>query len=155
MPPHLKIWSKRLATLFGVGFAPFAPGTAASLVSLPFAFLIQKFCGAPWLFAAMIVASIVGVWACELYARQTGNEDPSEAVIDELAGQWLACSFAPLSLAGYATAFVLFRFFDMTKIWPVSAAERARGGWGIMLDDIVAGLIAGVIVLLLHHWKVI
>jgi phosphatidylglycerophosphatase A len=85
--------------------------------------------------------------------RQTGNEDPSEAVIDELAGQWLACAFAPVSVAGYVVAFVLFRFFDMTKIWPVSAAERVRGGWGVMFDDIVAGSMAGIIVLLLHRWK--
>ncbi|HVT24476.1 MAG TPA: phosphatidylglycerophosphatase A, partial [Rhizomicrobium sp.] len=82
-------------------------------------------------------------------------DDPSEAVIDELAGQWLACAFAPLSWQGYLAAFVLFRFFDMTKIWPVSAAERARGGWGVMFDDIVAGLIAGVIVWALHDWKVL
>jgi len=155
MPPYLKTWSRRFATLFGVGFAPFAPGTAASLVSLPFAFLIQKFGGASSLLVATLIASIVGVWACELYVRQTGNEDPSEAVIDELVGQWLACAFAPLSLTGYAAAFVLFRFFDMTKIWPVSAAERARGGWGVMFDDIVAGLIAGIIVSLLHYWKVL
>ncbi len=153
MPPHLKKWSRRFATLFGIGFAPIAPGTAASLASLPFAFLIQNFCGTSWLLLATVVASAVGYWACELYVRQTGNEDPSEAVIDELAGQWLACAFAPVSVAGYVVAFVLFRFFDMTKIWPVSAAERVRGGWGVMFDDIVAGSMAGIIVLLLHHWK--
>jgi phosphatidylglycerophosphatase A len=140
--------------LFGVGFAPFAPGTAASLVSLPFAFALQWVGGATALIAGVVVASFVGVWACELYVRQTGNDDPSEAVIDELAGQWLACAFAPLSWQGYLVALVLFRFFDMTKIWPVSAAERARGGWGVMFDDIVAGLIAGVIVWALHDWKV-
>lgn len=155
MPPHLKLWSRRFATLFGTGFAPFAPGTAASLVSLPFAFALHWLGGASTLFVAAVVASLVGVWACELYVRQTGNEDPSEAVIDELAGQWLACAFAPLSWQGYLAAFVLFRFFDMTKIWPVSAAERAHGGWGVMLDDIVAGLIAGVIVSGLHYWKVL
>ena len=155
MPPHLKLVSRRLATLFGIGFAPFAPGTAASIVSLPFAFVIHKYGGPFALFIAAIVASFIGWWACELYVRQTGNEDPSEAVIDELAGQWFACALAPLSWPGYAAAFVLFRFFDMTKIWPVAPAERARGGLGVMLDDIVAGLIAGGIVAALHYWKVL
>ncbi len=155
MPPHLKLWSRRFATLFGIGYAPFAPGTVASAVALPFAFLIQTFGGGRALFVAALVASLVGYWACELYVRQTGNEDPSEAVIDELAGQWFACALAPLSWSGYAAAFVLFRFFDMTKVWPVSAAERVRGGWGVMLDDIVAGLIAGGIVAALHYWKLV
>ncbi|HVT23812.1 MAG TPA: phosphatidylglycerophosphatase A, partial [Rhizomicrobium sp.] len=69
MPPHLKLWSRRFATLFGVGFAPFAPGTAASLVSLPFAFALQWVGGATALIAGVVVASFVGVWACELYVR--------------------------------------------------------------------------------------
>ena len=155
MPPHLKLLSRRFATLFGIGFAPFAPGTAASLVSLPFAALIYWLGGELALMAAAVIASFVGYWACELYVRQTGNEDPSEAVIDELAGQWFACALAPLTWQGYLAAFVLFRFFDMTKIWPVSAAERVRGGWGVMLDDIVAGWIAGAIVVALHYWKVV
>ncbi len=155
MPPHLKLWSRRFATLFGIGFAPFAPGTVASLVSLPVAFVVHRYVGQLALLFASIAASFIGYWACELYVRQTGNEDPSEAVIDELAGQWFACAFAPLSWPGYAAAFVLFRFFDMTKIWPVAPAERVRGGWGVMLDDIVAGLLAGAIVYALHYWKVL
>lgn len=148
-------WPRALATLFGIGYAPGAPGTVTSVVALPFAFLIHFYAG-PWaLFAAAIVASAVGVWACELYVRQTGKDDPSEAVIDELAGQWFACALAPLTWGGFLAAFVLFRFFDMTKIWPVGAAEKAPGGWGVMADDIVAGLIAGAIVLLLHVWEVV
>jgi phosphatidylglycerophosphatase A len=67
-------------------------------------------------------------------------------VIDEVAGQLLACAFAPLSLAGFALAFLLFRLFDISKLWPISAAERLRGGLGIVVDDLVAGLIAGLIV---------
>ncbi len=130
MPPHLKLWSRRFATLFGTGFAPFAPGTVASLISLPFAFAIHWYAGPLVLFFAAIAASFIGYWACELYVRQTGNEDPSEAVIDELAGQWFACAFAPLSLPGYAAAFILFRFFDMTKIWPVARAERVAWRMG-------------------------
>jgi phosphatidylglycerophosphatase A len=73
-------------------------------------------------------------------------------VIDELAGQWLACALAPLSLAGFASAFVLFRLLDISKVWPVSLGERLPGGWGIMTDDLIAGLLSAAIVASLH-WR--
>jgi phosphatidylglycerophosphatase A len=134
------------ATLFGIGHAPAAPGTAASLAALPFAWLIA-YIGGPWLLGvAAIAASAIGIWACGLYVRETGKTDPSECVIDELAGQWIACLAAPLSLPGYALAFVFFRLFDIVKPWPISAAEHAPEGWGVMADDIVAGIFAAIVV---------
>jgi phosphatidylglycerophosphatase A len=135
-----------IATVFGVGRAPFAPGTVASIVALPFAWLILRFGNTPLLGVAAAAASLIGIWACDVYVKDTGREDPSECVIDEVAGQWIACAFAPLSLAGFALAFVLFRLFDITKLWPISAAERLRGGLGVMADDLVAGLFAGILV---------
>ena len=78
---------------------------------------------------------------------RTGRDDPSECVIDEVAGQFLACAMAPLSLFGFLLAFALFRLFDISKLWPISEAERLRGGLGqSMADDMVAGLLAGLIV---------
>jgi len=94
---------------------------------------------------------LAGIWASALYAEATENPDPGECVIDEVAGQWLACAFAPLSLTGFALAFLFFRVFDMTKLWPVSSAEKLPGGLGIMADDMVAGLIAGCIVAVLSN----
>lgn len=135
-----------LATLFGVGRAPFAPGTMASLAALPFAWLIAGHDERFLLPVASIMATAIGVWACELYVRRAKDDDPKECVIDELAGQWLACSFAPHSLFAYAIAFLSFRLFDIAKPWPVSAAEKLKGGLGVMADDIVAGLLAGLIV---------
>ncbi len=136
----------QLATLFGIGRAPTAPGTVASLAALPFAFAI-KWWGNDWILLALIViVSAIGVWACDIYAREAGITDPSECVIDELAGQWLACLIAPLSLTGFGLAFLLFRAFDIAKPWPIERFERAPGGQGIMLDDLVAGLFAGAIV---------
>lgn len=138
------------ATLFGIGHAPVAPGTFASLAALPFAWLIA-YIGGPWLLAAAVIAaSATGIWACNIHVRETGKTDPSECVIDELAGQWIACLAAPLSLPGYALAFAFFRLFDILKPWPVSAAERAPEGWGVMLDDIVAGIFAAIIVAALN-----
>ena len=67
-------------------------------------------------------------------------------MIDEVAGQWLACSAAPLTPLGFAIALALFRVFDITKLWPVSLGERLRGGWGIMTDDMIAGALSAIII---------
>jgi phosphatidylglycerophosphatase A len=140
-----------IATVLGVGRAPFAPGTVASVVALPFAWLILRHGDVTLLGAATTVATLAGIWACDVYVKDTGREDPSECVIDEVAGQWIACAFAPVSLAGFALAFVLFRLFDITKLWPISAAEKLRGGLGVMADDLVAGLFAGILVAAAAH----
>ncbi len=142
----------RCAILFGVGRMPLAPGTAASLVALPFAWLIATAFGPIPLLLLAVAVGFLAVPISGAYAKETGREDPSDCVIDELAGQWLACTCAPLTLWGFAFAFVLFRLFDMTKLWPVSAAEKLKGGWGIVADDMVAGALAGVIVLVAVHF---
>lgn len=135
-----------LATFFGVGRMPFAPGTAASAVALPLAWLILWKLGIVALLIASLGAYLIGIWSTGEYARASGKDDPSECVIDEVAGQWLACAAAPLSLPGFAVAFVLFRLFDITKVWPVSEGEKLPGGWGIMTDDMIAGALAAVLI---------
>ena len=142
----------RLATLFGIGRVPGAPGTAASLVALPFAWMIAAAFGSLALLALSVAVGLLAVPVSSAYERESRREDPSDCVIDELAGQWLACAFVPLTLWGFALAFLLFRLFDMTKLWPVSAAEKLKRGLGIVADDMVAGAIAGVIVMLLVHF---
>ena len=139
-----------LSTLFGIGRAPVS-GTVASAVALPFAWIIMAHGNGAVLLVASLIALGVGIWSCDVYVRATGRDDPSECVIDELAGQWLACAFAPLSLWGFALAFILFRLFDIAKPWPISAAERLPGGVGVMMDDMLAGLVAGLLVLLAAH----
>ena len=139
------------ATLFGVGRAPFAPGTVASAAALPFAWIVLLLWGPLALVAISVVVAVAGVWASDRYARENGAHDPSECVIDELVGQWIACAMAPLSLAGFAVAFLMFRLFDVSKLWPISLAERLGGGLGIMADDIVAGLFAGAVVAVLAN----
>ncbi|MGB8364510.1 MAG: phosphatidylglycerophosphatase A [Rhizomicrobium sp.] len=135
-----------IATLFGVGRARVAPGTVASLLALALAWPIALAGGRYGLLAAGLVASALGTWACERYARETRRDDPSECVIDELAGQWIACVFAPLSPRAFVLAFVLFRAFDIAKPWPISRLENLPGGIGIMADDLAAGLIGGAII---------
>ena len=138
--------AKVLSTFFGVGYTPIAPGTVASLVALPLAWLISWQLGETALCLASLSAYVVGVWSCGVYAASSDQPDPKECVIDEVAGQWFACAVAPLSLVAFAIAFVLFRFFDISKLWPVSLGERLPGGLGIMTDDMIAGAISAVII---------
>jgi phosphatidylglycerophosphatase A len=141
-----------LATFFGVGRFPFAPGTAASAVALPLAWLIFWKFGPLVLAGASAAVYLLGIWSTGVYAARTAETDPSECVIDEVAGQWLACAAAPLSPLGFAAAFVLFRVFDISKLWPVSLGERLPGGWGIMTDDMVAGALSAALIAV-AHWQ--
>ena len=140
-----------IATLFGIGRAPYAPGTVASLAALPFAWVLAMVDGRAALLFAAIFATAIGGWASEHYVREKGDKDPSDCVIDELAGQWIACAFAPRSLLGFGAAFVFFRALDIAKPWPLSAAEKLPGGLGVMADDVIAGIIAGLLVAVLGH----
>jgi len=132
-----------LATGCGVGLLPMAPGTWGSLAALPVAWLITL-SGGPWaLLAASLIAFAAGIWASGVYAKASGVEDAQTIVIDEIAGQWLALVAAPLHPMAYLAAFALFRLCDIVKPWPVNWADRnVHGGFGVMLDDMIAGLYA-------------
>jgi phosphatidylglycerophosphatase A len=148
-----------VASVFGIGYFSVAPGTIMSAVALPLAILIALFGGGGMgLLGSAIIVLVLGILACADHVRETGRQDPPECVIDELAGQWLACSFALLTFGGivpaernllpaFFLAFVLFRLFDIWKPWPVSwADEKLTGGIGVMTDDVIAGLMAGILV---------
>ena len=132
-----------IATLGPIGTSLPAPGTFGSLTALIAGYFILS---AGWflLAAATLIALIVGVWASNIYEAQSGKKDSSEVIIDEVAGQWSVLLVAPLSLEGFIAAFLLFRFFDITKPFPVNKAEAIEGGFGVMADDMVAGFLAGV-----------
>ena len=143
-------FSSLLATCFGIGRVPVAPGTFASAAALPLGWALAT-AGWPALAAGAVAATLIGIWACDEYARKTRVHDPSECVIDEVAGQWFALLPVPVMAHAdhwrpYLLGFVLFRLFDITKPWPVSAAERLPGGFGIMMDDVVAGIAAAILV---------
>ena len=144
-PLPLGFWhpASLLATWFGSGLLPKMPGTWGSLAALPFAILIVAWAGTWGLLAAAVVATLVGVWAAGVYAARSGQQDPQAVVIDEVAGQWLALVPVAHDLRLYPVAFLAFRFFDIVKVWPAGRIDRElKGGWGIMLDDVVAGLYA-------------
>jgi phosphatidylglycerophosphatase A len=132
-----------VATWFGAGFLPIAPGSWGSLAALPFAWVIRDQWGAAGLAIAAAIAFMVGWWAAATVAKTSAVEDPGSIVIDEVAAQWLVLLAAPPAALPYALAFVLFRIFDIWKPWPARWAERyVEGGLGIMLDDLFAALYA-------------
>lgn len=129
-----------IATWFGAGKAPKAPGTFGSLATLPFAYVLHVTLGAYAVLAFSLLAFALGCWASAAHAKAIGKEDPGEIVIDEVAGQSLLLAFLPPTLLAYAVGFLLFRLFDVLKPWPVSLADRKlEGGFGIMADDMLAG----------------
>ena len=139
--------AERIATVGGLGrIVPRAPGTAASALAIVVAWGLSVLSGQLLVLIAAITVTAVGFWGAELYAREARTKDPSECVIDEVAGQLLACAFAPRALLTYALAFVFFRVLDIVKPWPIGPAERLPGGLGIMADDVIAGLLAGILV---------
>jgi len=138
--------AKLIATFFGIGYAPIAPGTAASLVTVfIYKYLLYKFSWSTQL-GLMLFIYLIGVWASSNYSREKRLEDPRTVVIDEVLGQIMALFLLsptwPLMLA----AFLLFRIFDVIKPFFIRRAEHYSSGWGIMLDDIVAGLYSSILI---------
>ena len=132
-----------IATGLSTGLSPFAPGTCGSLAALPFAWGVRSHWGTAGIAVATVIVFIIGWWAAAAVAKASGTEDPGAIVIDEVAGQWLVLVPAPLDPLAYALAFMLFRIFDIWKPWPVGWADRhVKGGLGIMLDDLLAGVYA-------------
>jgi phosphatidylglycerophosphatase A len=148
--------SKAIATFFGAGFLRPASGTWASAITVVLAVGAYQ---AGWALAVpvgFVLATVLGFWAVPRYLRATGAKDPSEVVIDEVAGQLLALSFTVIPLwrhgvedlmlmawPGWVAPFLLFRLFDIWKPWLVGRADRMEGAAGVMLDDLWAGLFAG------------
>ncbi len=158
--------STLIATFFYIGHMRPAPGTWGSLAALPVAYVIIQIGSWPLLLLAAIVAYFAGLWATRQETVGKDNHDPSEIVIDEVAGQWIALLPVAIGAAltdmpvvvlwpGWIAAFVLFRLFDITKPWLVGWADRRDDAVGVMLDDVIAGIFAAVGVVVcaaLYHW---
>ena len=132
-----------VATVFGLGRLPWAPGSWASLAALPPAWAIA-WAGGPWaLAAAAALLGLAGCRAAARYERETGERDAGAVVVDEVAGQWLVLATLPLDLFAYALGFAAFRLFDIAKPPPVGWVERRiAGGPGVMADDAAAAACA-------------
>lgn len=135
------------ATLFGIGYAPFMPGTFASLAGLFLYLLIRKnlavYCG------ILAVSAVAGFYASGRAQKLFKATDPREIVIDEFCGILLVYLFIPYTLKNLIVGFALFRLLDISKVYPIGKLERLKKGWGIMLDDITAGICANIILQIL------
>ncbi len=143
-----------IATWFGCGYAPVAPGTVGSAAAIVIAALLTVYAGFGPLHVALLAAVLTppGMWAASRVARALGKEDPGRVVVDEVLGQWLTLAGAGLlNLKTLAAGFVLFRLFDIWKPVPVRQLERLPGGIGIVADDLAAG-VYGALVLFAAGW---
>lgn len=146
--PRKPYFALTLATWFGCGYFPIAPGTAGSLAAVAIAWLLAAHCGFGRLeFAIMgALAFFAGIWPADRTARYLGKKDPRHVVIDEVSGQWFAyAGAAHFNWKSALAGFLLFRILDIWKPAPARQAEGLPGGWGIMADDVIAGLYAALV----------
>ena len=143
---------KLIASGLLTGYAPVAPGTAGSLFCCILLYFIPEIRALHKLIILAVLFIIGALISSEL--EKEWGKDPSKIVIDEVAGMLCTLIAAPKSLVFYGAGFLLFRFFDIVKPFPVKSGEKLKGGWGIMADDILAGLYAALvlqIIILLYH----
>jgi phosphatidylglycerophosphatase A len=143
----------RLAVAFAscgyVGFAPAAPGTVGAAAAVPL-FLLLRRAGSAWLELAVCALIVVaGAWSARLTEEALGVEDPGPVVIDEVVGMLVSLLFLPGTWPVIAAAFVAFRVFDIVKPWPAGRLEHVPGGWGVMADDVMAGVYANLTIQIL------
>ena len=139
-----------LCTLFNLGFIKFMPGTFGSLISLPIGYIILKLFGF-WIFILIITLLLaISYYAITEYLIAKKSKDPKEIIIDEFIGQFIALIFIPDTILGLLVSFLLFRFFDITKLYPVNKAEKIPGAIGVLADDVVAGLMAACIIIIFN-----
>ena len=151
-------WAWTVATFFGAGLGKPGPGTWGSVAA------VLLWSGVVWglhptpqtlllvVLAGIALSIILGVPASTIAARESGREDPGFVVVDEVAGQWVALLGGVASWQHALLALLLFRLFDITKPFPVRHFERLPEGWGIVFDDVAAGLYALGVMWLLRHW---
>ena len=141
----------QVATYFGVGKFPKAPGTVATLATIPLWYLLS-FLG-PILYMLVVLALIgLGIVAAQAYESQAGSHDAKEIVIDEVVGYLITMTWLPVTWQSAVIGFIVFRFFDIVKPPPIRQLDRkVQGGFGVMVDDIVAGIIGSIIMQILYN----
>lgn len=139
--------AKVIATGFGTGYSPFAPGTAGALLAAVVTYCLAINADAYslniYLAVLTVVFTALGVWSAN-YLQDEWGHDPGKIVVDEMIGIWISMLFVPYSLLNLALAFGLFRLYDIWKPWLVGKAEALDGGLGVMADDVVAGIFANI-----------
>ena len=141
-----------LAFGFGSGMSKNAPGTMGTLAAIPVYWLFAQTNSVVYALL-MLVVSVIGIWICGNAADKLGEHDFGGIVWDEIAGYLITMCLVPLTWQTIIVGFILFRIFDILKPWPISWLDRyVQGGFGIMIDDVLAGIFAGALLLLAFNW---
>ena len=134
---------RAIATVFGVGYLPAAPGTWATVVGVVIAYYLGN--NLAFYSILLVILLVLGIMTSGLLEKQLKQKDPGVVVIDEVVGVMIALWGLPLIWSVMISGFFLFRAFDMFKIYPINKLEAQPGGWGIMLDDCLAGVYTNII----------
>lgn len=131
-----------VATWFGSGLSPKAPGTFGTLAGLPFAWLLEELGGPNLLLIGALLLLFIGAAVSEKFMEENGGmHDPGAIVVDEVMGIWLLMAALPHTWQGYVAGFIIFRIFDVLKPWPISYFDKhIKGGFGVMFDDLLAAI---------------
>ncbi len=157
----MKLIAKIIATSFGFGYAPVAPGTFGTLfgviiiyiLSLPY-FSLQPDQINIALFILIGIGFIAGYWSTNILEEEWGK-DPGKIVMDESVGLWIALLFIPISITNLIFAFILFRFFDILKPLGIKKVEKLKGGLGVMTDDVIAGVYANIFLQFISYFQLL
>ena len=154
------LWFYRfLATGFGSGYSPIAPGTAGAIMGILILFGWQSITPTGYfqdhsfipLLIMVVIFTLVGVFVTDQVEKDWGP-DPSRVVIDEIVGVWIAVLWVPDTWTNWILGFVLFRFFDIAKPLGIRRLEKIKGGWGVMLDDVLAGVYSNLVLQVIYRF---
>ncbi|MBH51384.1 MAG: phosphatidylglycerophosphatase A [Candidatus Marinimicrobia bacterium] len=148
----MKLITECIVTVFYIGRLPIAPGTWASMAATICWFSFFHNLDISILAILISIIFFIGLFFTHRLLKTIESHDPSFIVIDEWVGQWVALSLLPVNVTNAIIGFVLFRFFDITKLGPVKYFEKMPGAWGVMIDDLVAGFISLAIILIFHSF---
>ena len=148
-------FAKIISTIFYIGYSKYFPGTIGSLLAIPTGMLILKIGGVVVLLIFIFILTLIALFSIEIYIKEHQSSDPKEIIIDEFIGQLIVLIFASFSSLAIFIGFLLFRFFDISKLYPVNKVEKIRGPIGVLADDIVAGLMTCIIILLIKQFGII
>ncbi|WP_034855261.1 phosphatidylglycerophosphatase A [Ignatzschineria larvae DSM 13226] len=141
------------ASGFGSGMSPVAPGTMGTLAAIPFWYIFATILPTWGYIGMLIITALIGIVICQKASDELGVHDHGGIVWDEFVGLWLTMLFAPVSWTAIILGFLIFRFFDVLKPWPIKVIDaQVGGGLGIMLDDILAGIFSLITLQVILHW---
>ena len=141
-----------ISTVFYIGRLPLAPGTWCSFIAFLSWFYLRFYIEGVFILYASLILFFIGVAVSTIHSEVIKKDDPSEIVIDEWVGQWIALWLIPHSFYWGFASFVLFRFFDISKLGPVQGMDDIKSGTGIMMDDVVAGILALLVTQSLYYF---